>query len=137
VGLGRFGYIVNTPVTGVRGLTHHPDILESMKIRPTSDAYEAPDASHFVFRFVFMNQRKMIFIRVSDMLKTILEPYIGTYKSIKHPCAAAAVSSKVIEKYDQFKKNHQREPTDEELNFINVCISHELNLNRNSADVLV
>ena len=74
---------------------------------------------------------------LSDMLKTILEPYIGTYKSIKHPCAAAAVSSKVIEKYDQFKKNYQREPTDEELNLINVCISHELNLNRNSADVLV
>ena len=74
---------------------------------------------------------------LSDMLKTILEPYIGTYKSIKHPCAAAAVSSKVIEKYDQFKKTHQREPIDKELNLINICISHELNLNRNSADVLV
>ena len=53
VRFARFGYIVNTPVTGVRGLKHHPDILESMRIRPTTDAYGASDAPHFVFRFVF------------------------------------------------------------------------------------
>ena len=68
---------------------------------------------------------------LSNLLQMLIEPFMKTYKSIKHPCTVAAVSSKLIEQYHQFKKIHEREPKGDELQSIHLGIARELNLSRN------
>ena len=65
-----------------------------------------------------------------NMCENLLKPFTGIYKSIKTPCAAAAIFSKVLESYNQFKKDYRREPAHEELFLINKRVAQDLNLKR-------
>jgi MoaA/NifB/PqqE/SkfB family radical SAM enzyme len=74
---------------------------------------------------------------LSILSKDLIELHSGIYRSVKHPCAVAAIVSKVIEQYDRFKRDHKREPSHEDQRLIHKRISQELNLNKEMEDVTI
>jgi hypothetical protein len=67
---------------------------------------------------------------LSALTRTLIKPYAHLYRSLKHPCAVAAVLSKAIEHYHRFINNHNRDPSNKEQRRIHQEISQQLGLNK-------
>lgn len=67
---------------------------------------------------------------LSAMSRALVQPHAHLYRSVKHPCAVAAVLSRAIEHYDRFIKDHNRSPSHEEQRRIHEGISRQLRISK-------
>jgi hypothetical protein len=67
---------------------------------------------------------------LAALTRALIQPHAHLYRTVKHPCAVAAVLSRAIEQYDRFISDHKIAPSKEEQRRIHQEISQQLRLNQ-------